>query len=155
MFITNNAFYSPIHSVLADAGDSYWTAAEVALHQMWFLVALRVVDRSGNKPFELERTLLLSDIQQVAHFVSSDNSDFSVRTVNIITPKHVNGTRDWAMEELVRIWNAQEPDASGHATPLYETKSGKRYCYSQFATPVEEMKIQSLWLEFPTINDSK
>lgn len=150
MFITNDAFQSPLHKLFGDIGDSYWTSAEIALHQIWFLMALRIVDRSDTEPFEYERTLLLSDLEQLAHFLTLDSPDLFVRTAYIVTPGHVNGSTDWAMDELFRIWDAEEPNAEEQHIAVYETKSGKRYSHSLLGTPVKRLKIQSLRFELPS-----
>lgn len=155
MFITNDAFLSPIHNAFADVGDSYWTAAEVSLQTIWFLMALRFVDRSGKVPYEFGKTLLLSNVDQVAHFLTRDDPDISVSSAYIVTPGHVNASQGWGMDELVKVWNAQEPDATEQHVTVYETLSGKRYCDSFLETPVNELINQSLRFELPTAHIDK
>lgn len=152
MFITNDAFRSPIHNAFADVGDSYWTSAEVSLHSIWFLIALRFVDRSNKEPFEFGKTLLLSNLEQVAHFLTLDDPDLSVGSAHIVTPGHVNGSQGWAMDELTKIWNAQEPDATQQQVTIYETLSGRRYSNSCLETPVNELTNQSLLFELPIVS---
>jgi len=155
MFITNDAFLSPIHNAFAGAGDSYWSSTEVSLQTIWFLMALRVVDRSDKVPFEFERTVLLSNHDQIAHFLTLDDPDLSVNSAYIVTPGHVNGSRGWAMEELIKIWNAQEPDETEQYVAVYETVSRKRYCNSFLETPVNELTNLSLLFELPSEHISR
>ena len=151
MFITNDTFLSPIHNAFADVGDTYWTATEVSLQTVWFLMALRFVDHSSDKePFDVGRTLLLSNFDQVAHFLTLNDPDLSVDSAYIVTPGHINGSQGWAMDKLVKIWNAQEPDAKDQHVTVYETRSGKRYCNSILETPVNELANQSLLFELPS-----
>ncbi|WP_180126875.1 hypothetical protein [Rhodoferax sp. BLA1] len=150
MFITNDTSLSPIHKIFGEVGDSYWTSTELALHQIWFLMALQVVDRNDAEPVEFGRTLLLSNLDQVAHFLALDNPDLSVKSAYIVTPGHVNGSQGWAMDELVKIWNAQEPDATELHVTVYETVSGRSYCHSLLNTPVDKLTNQSLRFELPT-----
>lgn len=112
-------------------------------------MALRFVDRSGKEPYEFGKTLLLSNVDQVAHFLTRDNPDLSVNSAYIVTPGHVNGGPGWAMDKLLKIWNAREPDATEQQVTVYETVSGKRYCDSFLGTSVNELTIRSLSFELP------
>lgn len=152
MFITDLNCLLPISKLLGDdIGYSYWNRAEVAVAAIWFLVELRVVEQDKTEPFEFGRTLLVSDIEQVAHFLTPDSPDIFIRAVHIVTPGHVNGSQNWAMEKLVQVWDAHEPASKSQHVTVYETESGKRYCFSLLGNPVEKLTIKKMRFELPCV----
>jgi hypothetical protein len=56
----------------------------------------------------------------------------------------------WAMEPLVSVWSAQEPDVTGQNVFIFETQSGVRYCDSIMETPVENLIVGELRIKLPT-----
>lgn len=148
MFITHDFDRSPVHSLLGNTGDTYWHAAELALNQIWFLLSLNQVDKTESEPCGFRRTLLLSDENQVKQLVQLNDPDVAtVTAVCIITPGHVNGTKQWVMESLARVWSAREPDSEHPSTSIFETKSGHRYSNSFIGTPVDQLIVKTLEFE--------
>jgi hypothetical protein len=154
MFITNEACSSPILNALAGDGESHWTSVEVSIQKIWFLMSLRVVDRSDIEPFEYARTFLMSNFDQVAHFLALDTPDLIVEAAYIVTPDHVNGSQGWAMDELIRVWNYQA-DPAKRRVFVYEAISGKRYSDSSLTTSVNKSKLLTLEFELPSANHDR
>ena len=117
---------------------------------MGFVVAWRQIDHSETEPLEVSRTILAADFEQVEQFVRLRNpADVAIDAVHIITPSHVNGTGDWAMDTIARVWSVQEPGMASQYTPVYECRSGRSYACSLLGTPIDELIARTLQFEVP------
>lgn len=152
MFITNEAFRSPIASLFGSTNEMYWSSAELALQHPWFLLTLRQVDRSESEPWVTKRTLLLSSDDQVEQLMSlSEPDEISVESLLIVSPSHINGTSHWAMDVVHKVWTAHEPEHESLHASVYETSSGRRYTNSALGTPAEDLVVETLKFEIPCI----
>lgn len=150
MFITNDAFRSPISNLLGDPSEQYWVAAELALRHPWFLVTLRHTEALDDEDAVITRTMLLSnvkDVERLAHPETDGPMQFE--SVFVITPGHLNGTEEWKMEPLNAVWVAEEPSATSQVVEIYETKGGVKYARSMLETPIEELLNETLRFRFP------
>lgn len=151
MFITNDAYKSPVSGLLGDPAVAYWAAAEVALYQSWFLVTISQAESIdvGNT-FEIARTMLISNIADVEGLAQLRTDGYPrLDSVLIITPSHVNGTGTWKMESLQAVWTAEEPSVPGQVVRIFETSAGRTYAISMLGTPLEELRNKTLCLRFP------
>ena len=151
MFITNETFRAPINSLFGSKNETYWSSAEVALQHPWFLLTLRQVDRSESEPWVTKRTLLLSSDDQIEQLMSLGEPDsISVESLQIISPSHINGTSNWAMDVVHKVWSAHEPGHESLLISIYETISGRRYTNFALGTPVEDLLVDTLKFEIPS-----
>ena len=151
MFITNNAFRSPISGILGNPDEQYWAAAELSLHQPWFLVTFRHSELiEGADAFEITRTILLSHVKDLERWAQqqSDGS-LQLESVQVITPGHINGAHAWKMDSLEAVWTAEEPSVAGQAVEIYETTAGVKYAQSLLETPITELHNETLRYRFP------
>ena len=150
MFITNNAFRSPISSLLGNLDAQYWTAAELALCRPWFLVKFRYTQETDDTDtFEMTRTMLLSNLTDVELWaLQEQGGSMQLESVLLVSPGHLNGTDDWKMEPLSAIWTAEEPSTGGQIVDIYETRAGVKYVHSMLETQIEELRNETLRFRF-------
>ncbi len=150
MFITREAYKSPMAALFLCKGEDGWSAIELALQQTWFLVHLEPSDASTGTEVHCGRTLLLFDFPNIERFIlSSPDSTARLLTVHIVTPGHVNGSDSWKMDQLRAVWQGREP-VNGSEIPMdiFETVCGKRYPASFSALSIEELAADKLKFEF-------
>ena len=150
MFITNDAFRSPVSALLHDSTESYWLCTELALQQTWFIVTLRQFETTDEDAAEVERTLLLSSLGQVEQVMRQNAGGLlACDSVHVITPRHVNGSEQWRMDLLSAAWVAHEPSAKGQTANIYETAAGEKYAHSHLGTPIHELQLERLLFRLP------
>ena len=151
MFITDNAFKSPLSGFISDQSESYWTTVELALHDSWFIVTFRQdwsPDSDGS--INIGRTLMLSDLSRIEPLIElRDGGHLELESVQMVSPAHVNGTQDWNMERLSSVWLAEEPSSPGQLAEIYETTAGTTYVSSVQSTPLEAFATKELRYCFP------
>jgi hypothetical protein len=131
-------------------GETYWTAAEVALNQIWFLLQAVVTDSRETDKATIGRTLLLEEFKQVEELLKTCNpAEFKIQSLHIVTPFYINGTGDWKMEQLSCVWSAQNLEEKWRDLFVFETKSGNRYCDSPMRKSMQELKISGMRLKLP------
>ncbi|MFC5521790.1 hypothetical protein [Polaromonas jejuensis] len=143
MFITNEAFHSPVSAMFGGASEKYWTMTELALHQIWFIASCVQEVGTGEDAYEIGRTLFLSGKLQLEELLESGAR---LEAAYIVTPAHINGGNGWHMEPLARIWNAAEPDTECQRAHVFETVSGQRYTDSMLGTPWEALLLEDACL---------
>lgn len=149
MFITRDAFRSPMATLFCQAGDSCWIAAELVLPQTWFLVNFEQVDNGEKDGFAYERTMLFTDFQSVEQLIGANPKEgIHLRSVHILTPGHVNGTNNWKMDRLSAVWLGKEPVSEYIPMNIFETISGDKYSASFVGLTAEELQIESLKFRF-------
>lgn len=153
MFITRTAYKSPVSALFIGRGEVAWTATELALQQIWFLVQLEEVEVGGGSGFSVSRTVLLFDFQLVEQFIKSDKSDQGdkarLKSVHIVTPGHVNGSDNWQMDQIKAVWQGREPvDDYEIPMDIFETVSGKKYSASVSGLSIEELAGETLKFQF-------
>lgn len=151
MFITREAYRSPVSALFLSGGDVVWTATELGLQQIWFLAHLEEVDTEDGDGYASNRTMLLSDFQSIEHFLqSSHDGKVRLKSVHILTPGHVNGSDGWQMDRLRAVWQGREMlDEHPIPTDIFETVSGKKYPASFCGLSVEELAGDTLKFRFP------
>lgn len=131
--------------LLGEAGCTYWPTVELGLQQMWFLMSVSEAQQSDGGTFDITRTMLFSGFHYVEQFLKAyESKEIRLKSIQIVTPGHINGTNSWAMEVLAKIWHAQEPDEPTHNALVFETKSGRCFTDSKVGTPVEAFSVDSL-----------
>ncbi|MDO8777963.1 MAG: hypothetical protein Q7K57_56455 [Burkholderiaceae bacterium] len=150
MFITNDAFRSPISSLLGNPAEQYWAAAELALCRPWFLVTFRHTQAKDDADaFEMTRTMLLSNVKDIECWVQQEKGgSLQLESVLLVSPGPLNGTQSWKMEPLSAVWTAEEPSAAGQVVDIYETKAGVKYARSMLDTPIEDLHNETLRFRF-------
>lgn len=146
MFIAQESFRSPTSQLFAQLGESHFSAAELALEVIWFVVACITSETHEGETYRFRRTLLLAYPEQVRAFLEAESE---VIDIHIVTPNHVNGTAGWRMDLLTKVWNANEPKEKAAYTYVFETEAGHRYSNSAVGTPVEQLLVGDLFFELP------
>ena len=105
MFISNDVFRSPISNLFRDGGCSYWPTVELGLQQLWFLMSVRESQQGDEEAFAITRTMLVSDFHYVEEFleVYKSKKEIRLKSLYVVTPKHINGTNGWVMDELSKM----------------------------------------------------
>lgn len=150
MFITREAYKSPVSAFLSSIGDIGWSATEVALQQVWFLVHLEEIEAEDDVGYTSVRTMLLFDFQSVERFLQTgQGSGLRLKAVHIVTPSHVNGSDSWQMDQLRAVWQGREM-VDEHEIPMdiFETVSGKKYPASFCCLSVEDLAGDILKFQF-------
>jgi len=149
MFVTYEEYKAPFPSFFGRE-LTYWKAAELALHRLWFLVSISEPDSDDGDSFPASRTLLISNIADVEQFATPQvASKLQLDAVYIVTPGHVNGSHQWKMEALRAVWRAEEPSAPGQLAAIYETAEGKTYVDSMLGTSTRHLRKKVLHHTFP------
>jgi len=76
MFITREAYKSPVSVFLSGIGDLGWSATEVALQQVWFLVHLEEIETDDDVGYTSVRTIVWSTSSRQAKAVDFVSSQF-------------------------------------------------------------------------------
>ena len=150
MFITRVAYKSPVSAFFTGRGEVAWSATELALQQIWFLVQLEEFEAAGGSGFSTSRTVLLFDFQNVEQFIQSDQGDKArLKSVHIVTPGHVNGSDNWQMDQIKAVWQGREPvDDYEIPMDIFETVSGKKYSASFSGLSIDELAGETLKFQF-------
>lgn len=120
MFLTDNAARHPFASQLYGDGMTVWRAATLATLDEWFYLNCLVKSPEGEFP---EIILISHPSHDLLSFLDQRKDDVTVIDVQLVSPPHLNGTRRWKMEPLVRIWR----DPSNSWSHRYEVANGNRY----------------------------
>lgn len=150
MFITRDAYQSPVAALFLGNGEAGWSATELALQQTWFLVHLEESDPVNDPDFYCNRTVLLFDFQSVEQFILlGQDSNVRLKSVHIVTPGHVNGSDSWKMDQLRAVWQGREPvDEYEIPMDIFETVCGKKYPASFSVLSNDELAAETLKFEF-------
>lgn len=150
MFITRNTYQSPVSAMFASNGEQIWDAIELALQQIWFVVNLEVKE-DGEDEFTRSSTLLVSDFKIIEPLLQSGQaSNPRLSSAQIITPDHLNGGRNWQMEQLRAVWQGHEIfEDQSIPTDIFETVSGKKYPDRFCSISVEELACGALKYQLP------
>lgn len=149
MFITRDAFRSPMAALFCEPGDTGWKAAELALQHTWFLVYFEQLDTSEEDGFACGRTMLFTDFRSVEQLINMGPEDgINLKSVHILTPGHVNGTDSWKMDRLSAVWLGKEPTSEYIPMDVFETISGEKYSASFAGLTADELQIESLKFNF-------
>lgn len=149
MFITRDAFRSPMSAFFCAPGDTGWTAAELALQQTWFLAYFEQLETSEEDSFGCGRTMLFTDFRSVEQLINmGPENGIHLKSVHILTPGHVNGTESWRMDRLGAVWAGRDPKSSHIPMDVFETTSGKKYSASFVGLPADELQIESMKFNF-------
>jgi hypothetical protein len=150
MFITRDAYKSPVSALFLRNGEAGWSATELVLQQTWFLVQLQEFDAVDESEFSCCRTVLLFDFQSVEQFIlSNQEGKVRLKSVHIVTPGHVNGSDSWKMDQLRAVWQGIEPiDEFEVPMDIFETVTGEKYTASFTGLSTKELASDTLKFEF-------
>lgn len=149
MFITSDAFRSPMSALFCEPSNTGWMAAELALQQIWFLVNFEQFENTKEDEFSCERTMLFTDFRSVEQLINmGPESGIRLKSVHILTPGHVNGTDTWKMDRIGAVWLGREPHSEYVPMDVFETTSGKKYSASFVGLTADELQIESLKFNF-------
>lgn len=150
MFITNEANRSAFSSLCGESGGNYWRAVELGLHTPWFVVTL-IHHPSGEEEGDgvsYSRTLFLSNVNDAIELAKAAETSCEVQSVQVVTPGHINHSRDWKMEPLRTVWTAVEPTDEDVVVEILETISGVTHYQSHFATPLKKLRDRKIKFQF-------
>lgn len=145
MFSTFDQHKSPWTKLIAAEGESYWMCTEIHVMEIWFLVSFRENYVDENGPAEISRTMLISNFEHVAPIIEQSGEGlFRFKNLQIVTPGRLNGSGEWAMDPIAKVWSAKEPGQSSGEILVYETRTGKKYISALLSTPSEELILGAL-----------
>ena len=151
MFITRENYKSPISALLTGKGEAGWTATELALQRIWFLVHIEESEHDGHGVVATPRTMLLFDLKSVEDLMGSNNRDgHRLKSVYIVTPGYINGSDNWKMDQLRAVWQGRERiEDEEIPMDIFETVSGKRYPEMFGSLSSEELATDNLKFHLP------
>ncbi|TYC50783.1 hypothetical protein ETQ85_24955 [Zoogloea oleivorans] len=122
MFVTDDSAHHPFATRLFGDGRNIWRAVSLATHNEWFYVSFDVKTPEG----VFGETFLISKpADDLLSFVDQPREDaITITDIQLVSPPHVNGSDQWRMESLVRIWRNPEDAWS----IIYDVANGNRYC---------------------------
>lgn len=160
MFVTQDAFKSPLSGMFGEPGQHHWLAVELALAQHWFMA--QVVQRplpQEKDPQEIDRTLFLSRLTDLTNLAQPDPSGGTrLTSAFIVMPTYAKGGMDWRMDRLRAVWVADEPNSSEgveESAEVIETDLGVMYNLSLHKTPVVKLRNRTLVCKFPAPKKGK
>ncbi len=112
-------------SLFSGFGGHLWSYVRTHLQIPWLHVTCLVTDDGGDA---FTQTFMLSDVIQLLEI--SRREDITLESVDLVSPKHVNGTSRWRMEPLRQIWRRAIGENGGWRGYVFVLESGTRYCYA-------------------------
>jgi hypothetical protein len=150
MFITNQAYKSPLSGFFGDSTESHWLAVELAIRSPWFLVSFQEFESRSVEAFSVARTMMIHSVEALEQLLQeSDHGLLKFDSVHIITPSHMNGTDQWQMDLLDCIRMAEEPSPQGQNVDVFETRGGARYARLMLGTSIEDLRIGEVRFQAP------
>jgi hypothetical protein len=151
MFITRENYKSPFSALLTGKGEAGWTATELALQRIWFLVDIEDLGYGGQEAVATRRTLLLFDFKSVEELMgSSTRKGHRLKSVHIATPGYLNGSDNWRMDQLRAVWQGREHiEGEELLMDIFETVSGERYPAMFGPLSSEELATDNLKFQLP------
>jgi len=125
MFETTEAAELPISEIMASFGSRAWEYVQLRLNMPWFYVNCRVSYLDGP---QLNEMMLLSTPDKLCELKKS--TALEILEVYLVTPGTLNGTNYWQMEQLVQVWQADDPQDCSIPAFVYVLRDGKQYNYS-------------------------
>lgn len=160
MFVTQDAFKSPLSGMFGEPGQHHWLAAELALAQHWFMA--QVVQQPfplEKDPQEIDRTLFLSRLTDLTNLAHPDPpGGTQLTSAFVVMPTYAKGGMDWRMERLRAVWTANEPHSTEgveETAEIYETDAGVMYNLSLHKTPLDKLRNRALVCQFPVPKKGK
>ena len=128
MFITKDSAEELLPVGLADPGVHVWWTVFLPHAVPWFLVTYMQHDSKGEMDGQI---VLLSDNSHLIEL--SEVSELCIKTVELVSPGHMNGTRRWMMDPLEEIWrvNADETEDTEEIF-IYVLNDGREYVRSNY-----------------------
>lgn len=122
MFVTDNSAHHPVATRLFGDGRNIWRAVSLATHNEWFYVSFDVKTPEG----VFGETFLISHpATDLLSFIDQPRDEaISISDIQLVSPPHLNGSDQWKMESLIRIWRTPKDTWS----TIYEVANGNRYC---------------------------
>lgn len=122
MFVTDDSAHHPFASRLFGDGRNIWRAVSLATHNEWFYVSCDVKTPEG----VFGETFFISNpADDLLSFIDQPREEaITITDIQLVSPPHVNGSDQWRMESLVRIWRNPKDAWS----TIYDVASGNRYC---------------------------
>ena len=151
MFITNDANRSSIGQIISSPAETYWTAIELALSRIWFVITFIQADvLGGGKKCSIKRTMFLSSIEDIEGIVDlCGKPGFEIDAAYIVSPGYTNGSSDWNFERMVAVWSAYDKSVPGETVSIFETESGARYTDGLHETPIANFRDVRLRIALP------
>lgn len=91
---TEKADMAPINQKL-----QAWPMVELALPKAICLVSFQALGKGDAEP--ITRTLMVTDPYEFRELLSGQGRDLFVQGVNLLTPKELNGSKGWKVEQLI------------------------------------------------------
>lgn len=103
-------------------GLRVWRYVEQAIHCPWLYI--RCTERYGDAV--LSSMLLVMDISLFESMLAQQTESRRVERVLLVSPRHLNLSSDWLMEELVELGEAVGPELE-HLAYVYKLENGSTY----------------------------
>lgn len=132
------------HDPVSDEPDKVdWSYVDVRLFELYFKVVYVLLDEP--EECSIWRTILIDGPETLLGVVNSD--EVLIRSVQIISPWHMNGTEAWGIHVLKAIYRSVEhrTDSSEQVAWVYETTNGERLLQSSLAeTENDLLSVQEM-----------
>lgn len=137
MILTVDSHRANNYSLLAAKGEYYWGAAEICLYQPWFLVTILETEDRG---CEIKRTMLIFDVEGLIDLsLRAISRLWTLLSVELITPGHMNGTGTWQMQGLSRIEEYTDPSCEAKKAKVFTTTDGSSFVVSSSGTQLADL----------------
>lgn len=146
-------FHTP--TISGSKKRSNWMLTEPFFNQIWFIAEVRASSDANANCVKSSKTIFLSRFEQVQQIAETQPiQEHRLLYANIATPSYINGTPDWRVDRLTKVWSAIEPLMPSMRTLVYETCTGDRFSCSQFDSETKDLEIESLVIELPNLSNT-
>ena len=108
--------------------ERHWNYCEMSSQEPWFYL---VYSKRSKAPATVRSFITADAAVLMSHFLDSDTW---VREAYLVSPSHINQSKQWKMEALKGVCVGHEPESMHQIAYLYELHNGSRYVFSELAT---------------------
>lgn len=155
MFLTNDANKHPLSNACGK-GSHLWICTEIQLRRPIFMVEFEQHDVDENdRGFSIGRTVLLARGDDVWKLVSDLQSQYSLKSVALLTPASGSDSEVWSIDQLTEIWEAKDPADSDLKYKIFSRADGSHYVDSMMGTAASQLQDWRQLSVLPTASCSR
>ena len=83
--------------------------------------------------------ILVDGVATLKTFMDSFSSTYQMASIQVVTPKWINGSQDWKMEPLAELWETEDGTAV-----RYTTREMKHYFFPSISACTSDSFIKKL-----------
>ena len=122
--------------------EHYWNYCEMSSQEPWFYL---VYSKRSKAPAAVRSFITADAAVLMSHLLDSDTC---VREAYLVSPSHINQSKQWKMEALKGVCVGHEPDSMHQIAYLYELHNGSHYVFSELATVEADLVDVRRLIEF-------